>query len=415
MNEILKVLADQLTDPERGIQHSVVRAGYTYFGQLISHDLVPPSQPELRERTQQTRNFNFALELESIYGALPSRYVEKGKFFVRHSHDWDLSRNGDFEAEIPDSRNDENIITAQLHRIWQRIHNCLVDDGASFEQARNDTILLFQTVVVGDFLAQILQPHIFKAYFFKGETHLNLSTTELSKLFAKAAFRFGHTMVRRSYTLNQVAENITLNQIVARVRPIPARFKIDWKLFFRMDDSSNVQRAMGIDSMLSAFMSEIPDLRGRNQDVVMRNLEAGNDLPSGLEYVATLVARLDPAPLDPALGLFPLSNDDSPMSALGIRMSQMPLWPYLLLEAEIQGRRERLGVLGSLIVAETIRNAINNSAVSVLSNSIFDRRKLIRKLSRRAIKLFGWNAAKGDEILSMGHLINCVMMHEGEQ
>ena len=45
------------------------------------------------------------------------------------------------------------------------------------------------------------------------------------------------------------------------------------------------------------------------------------------------------------------------------------MWPYILLEAEQnKGRSNRLGKLGSLLVGEVIKNAIENSPVSVFSN-----------------------------------------------
>src|SRR5690606_21007921 len=43
-----------------------------------------------------------------------------------------------------------------------------------------------------------------------------------------------------------------------------------------------------------------------------------------------------------------------------------PLWYYLLIEARVLGKRQRLGKIGSLILCETLRGLILGSGISVL-------------------------------------------------
>jgi hypothetical protein len=85
-----------------------------------------------------------------------------------------------------------------------------------------------------------------------------------------------------------------------------------------------------------------------------RNLLRGRlvTLPTGQEVAAQLgIAPLPITFADPELKDFE---------------TQTPLWFYLLKEAEVEGKGQHLGPIGSRIVAETFVGLIENSRISIL-------------------------------------------------
>lgn len=363
MEACLEALARALT--QTAGPPSLIPAGYTYLGQMISHDLVPPTRPDSTSRKVAAK-----LNLDSIYASRRSNGFPR----CNKGRTWDLSRKPDGTARIPEPRNDENIIIAQLHRLWQRVHENIVRHGATDAQAQADVIQLFQAVVIDDYLQRLLQPHVFEAYFRRGERHLGFPEDRVPRVFSHAAFRFGHSMVRRTYTLNTNNRGIPLPSLFLSGSAIPEEFKITWSEFFETDPENQPQNAMGIDTSITAFMSQVPNSNQMLQDVVLRNLQAGKGLPTGLEYASGLIDGLalgdEQYPkINPAMHLHKITSDS--VLVLGMSGKMLPLFPYLLLESELQGRRNRLGVLGSMIVAEAIQNAIRMASPSVFHNGVY--------------------------------------------
>ena len=82
-----------------------IPSGYVFLGQFITHDL--------------SFNKHSLLNLNTLYGEC-NYLFSKNKFIISKKHD--LNRNKDGIAIIPDSRNDENYIIAQLHLLFQLFH-----------------------------------------------------------------------------------------------------------------------------------------------------------------------------------------------------------------------------------------------------------------------------------------------------
>jgi hypothetical protein len=392
----LEQLAKALTQiPKPGLL-SLIPAGYTYLGQMISHDLVPPTRP-----VGYPRPFAAKLNLDSIYHAFGS-----GGFPTPNEHpEWDLPRRRDGVASIPEPRNDENIILAQLHRLWQRVHESIVRHGATHTQAREDVILLFQAVVIDDYLRRMLQPHVFHSCIRMGEVHLGFAKDGVPKVFSHAVFRFGHSMVRRTYTLNPDARGIMLSKLFLAGSAIPEEFKISWPEFFELDPERNPQSAMGIDTSITDLMTGVPDENHGPQNVVLRNLEAGRGLPAGVDYVNGLLMGDASHPrIDAALHLHLAANDS--VQALGLRGGELPLLPYILLEGELQAQRRGLGVLGSLIVGEVICNAIRSASPSIFQCGIYRFDLVLKSLGCACRSALERNWCAGSKNIDMPTIIS---------
>ena len=125
-------------------------AGYVYLGQFLAHDMTQLVVEEAKTKTghntlghrkprvglSQLRTPS--LDLDSVYGQGfddPLCYVDKdnGEMILGLTSladvpsANDLPRNSsDKIALIPDTRNDENFIVAQLHLVFLKLHNLIV-------------------------------------------------------------------------------------------------------------------------------------------------------------------------------------------------------------------------------------------------------------------------------------------------
>ena len=98
-----------------------------------------------------------------MYGKGPAGSPElydpaKPGYLLVNPHDelFDLPRDGVGAAYLGDPRNDENLIVAQLHVVFLRMHNKLRDAGKTFEQAQQQLRWTYQYLIVNDFLPRIV-------------------------------------------------------------------------------------------------------------------------------------------------------------------------------------------------------------------------------------------------------------------
>lgn len=365
--------------------NSEIPAGYTYFGQFVDHDITFDPTP-LGARVQDPdglHNFRTPrLDLDNVYGRGPDDQpylyddtspANAKRFLLGQVADsdfegsklTDLPRNTDGRALIGDMRNDENAIVSQLQLAFLRAHNTLV---AHFEQdghphplaeARRLLTWLYQWSVWNDFLKRILDPDIWDAALSFSDEAGSVPTLGLPHIydwkhqpfmpleFTAAAYRFGHSMVRNDYQTNEfgtfhpIFDNTKKGKKAADLRgdrPMIQERSLQWDWFFQMESSRAdfgfPQRARKIDTKLSNALASLPFFgpsASPDNVLAFRNLKRGIDLglPSGPD-----VAR--------ALSLGPIAlQDDEPKA----------LWYYILKEAEAATSGERLGQLGSSLVA----------------------------------------------------------------
>jgi hypothetical protein len=415
---------------------SAIPSAYTYFGQFVAHDItlelqsndlickdgsdlepLPPAV--ITDQIKNTRSP--AIDLDSVYGATadgkpvprdqaelvvgsviaeaegnpgagprPRPTNDDGSVDDRSVKDFhnDLPRI-DREAQIGDARNDENLITAQMHVAFLRAHNRLVGRGFTFREARRTLTQHFQWLIINDYLPRVVDPEVVKAILTYGN-RCYLPGNDTNRLpqyslympleFSAAAFRFGHSMVRSSYDYNsnfrgetkpRLGQLFTLTALGGNLegfRRLPEKWIIDWKNF--VDSGSNEARMIG--PRLVEPLFELHELTGRVADGVRASLAVRNllrgyllRLPTGQSVAAALglpamtAGQIKRAAAD-------VNPEQVPILERANFLERTPLWYYILAEAA-DGGSDVLGPVGSTIVAEVLIGLVRWSEDSILS------------------------------------------------
>ncbi len=332
------------------------------------------------------------------------------------------------EALLGDSRNDENLAVAQTQVAFIHFHNKVVDalepitpPAELFRKAREEVIRHYQWIILYDFLPRIIRADVLDCVmrhglrWFKGR-----GIPYMPLEFSAAAFRIGHTMVRSSYEWNplnrtdkhgQFAIPLTVlfrqtgflavaaaqraaagapgasdtslvsqlaQPILDNMDNLTSDWVIDWRHFYDFSPLGHVRRvpkrnhAAKLDTNFDLHLDTIegfpsPSLDKMQQAITARNLLRGFylELPTG-EEAAEWIGETPLRPGQVATGPHKEVLGDT------LFQKKTPLWYYVLKEAELLGFNEngepgnRLGPVGSRIVAETLVGLITHSPHSII-------------------------------------------------
>jgi len=386
-----------------------IPAGYTYLGQFIDHDITFDPMSQLQQQNDPDALTDFRtprFDLDSMYGSGPADdpflYANTGAFaglklLIGHNsnsefeHD-DLPRNQEGRALIGDPRNDENLIVSQLQLLFIRFHNKVVDrvhhnhpeltGRALLDECQRVVRWHYQWIVVHDFLERVVgattahdvlqpgtatTPPVVNRQFF---TWTNEPFMPVE--FSGAAYRFGHSMVRPDYDLNDDIVEIPLFVSANHPDPLahlggfrrlPSGWSVLWPHFFKTAPGTP-QFSRKIDIKLSAPLFKLPGGVDANRRALPAlNLRRGRalGLPSGQDVAGAMSIT----PLTAAeLGIDGLSLPASQLAAL---KTHTPLWFYVLREAQVKGSGEHLGPVGGRIVAEVLVGLLDGDPQSYFS------------------------------------------------
>ncbi|GAA3729375.1 peroxidase family protein [Salinactinospora qingdaonensis] len=398
--QLIDRLAREVAEPNpEGGEHEdrSVPAGYTFLGQFIDHDLTFDPTSSFQRHNDPDALVNFRsprFDLDCLYGRGPADqpylYARDsgGERFRIASRDGtlDLPRDEQGLALIGDPRNDENLIISHVQLTMLALHNQTVDwlslpgnqehihaDEDVFTAAQRLVRWHYQWVVLHDFLPRIVDPDIVADVVVREPLVPGGEPADQVRLgffhwreapfmpveFSVAAYRFGHSTVRSSYTLNsRVGSKPIFTEQPAQqfphahlggFRPLPEGWQIDWARFFPTSEGSDqLQFNRKIDRFLAPPLLDLPPDQAKGiSNLAKRNLLRGArlGLPSGQDVARTL-------------GVRPLVADDLPDPA--------PLWYYILREAE---PKSRLGPVGGRIVAEVFAGLLHDDPSSYLCNA----------------------------------------------
>src|SRR6202790_2464731 len=325
------------------------------------------------------------------------------------------------EALIADPRNDDHAIISQLTALFALLHNGLIDVvrrgeptagpnanlGAAYKRflcARGALTLIYHNIIRKDLMRRVMHPAIYTAYCGQTPNFIDRLTNskgdfanwsmqdgdgwQIPLEFSHGAFRFGHAMVRPEYVINDLAThdlNKTLEKTSANDpvnMPLDATWIVRWSRFFEIKGSRpNFSRRIGpylsdglgndqifpavdqtnrvgllyrdlLGAAIAGFWSVdalIAEIAVRRPHFIsMSRLLA--DRPYRVSQLSAWLAA------EPAYG--GLSPEDIETIA-----NDPPLPFFILFEAMQQPQAEglRLGLLGSIIVAEVMFDALADS------------------------------------------------------
>jgi hypothetical protein len=385
---------DASNEPD-GEENLLVPAGYTYFGQFIDHDLTFDTTSSFNNPNFEPTNLRSPrLDLDCVYGAGPDDqpylYANQTEAGLRRGASLllgeslrtspgrlDLLRVGSgplARAVIGDPRNDENSIVCNIQIAFISFHNAVVNflgirhpdwkDKQTFVAARKLVRWTYQQIIVHDYLKRIIEPATYETFMLRlsrqGEGAFQLykpkSRGGIPLEFSGAAYRFGHSMVRTGYKLNEVHKSQKIftpgegiGSLIGFGR-LPEDHWIDWRRFFpeqnrfpaggarplKNDDTSEhrLQWAYRIDTALVDPLKNLPFTVGEGNSLADLNLRRGNlfHLVSGQTIAHALgVSILDDKYLvmrnspDGEFGFAPIP---------GRLLTDTPLWFYVLAEAQ---------------------------------------------------------------------------------
>jgi hypothetical protein len=366
------------------------------------------------------------------------------------------------DALIIDPRNDDHAILSQMAALFALLHNGIVDligrgeprvDARSpleaahrrFLCARGATTLLYRRILRDDVMKRLLHPAIYAAYASRTPIFLDEGERErarpgagggferdASRLpleFSHGVFRFGHSLVRNRYRINDIAtnelvENLQKTSMSDPINmPLNESWIVQWSQFFEIGGSRpNLSRRIGPKFSDALGSDQIfPAIDGTNRvglayrDLMSSSLAGLWSLDPLVEKLGALrpdFIRLSPFLADRErrvrrlaawLGAKPeyggLDSEDI------ATLSRDPPLPFFILfeaafDPAIEGRK--LGVLGSILVAEVIFGALSRepmpaeAAGATLSDAL-------RALS---LELYGANLFEGvPDITTMGELV----------
>lgn len=374
---LIDKISTQLFSKDAQTLNDNMLATHTYLGQMLSHELVPATDGSGRRAKAK-------LDLDSLYGSSEDERIyfdSEGNFLTGKDSagnpDCDLLRLPNVgTAIIPEPRNDENLLISQLHLFWQRVHNKIAklirkkNNQYSRSQivsaSRKYVVYLFHRVIVEDFLNLLLQQEVHKEYFEKQKQYF-LAQRQVDIVpfeFSMACFRLGHSMVRPFYELQPGRGKKDLSQLLRHVRgnTILESEVVDWAHLEKL-------HAKRIDHFLTDAMRNIPALPGgqacmSHTQIVEANLAAGRNaqLPSPETIIDKLVSQQHP--LVEILGFDVKTYQEVHQNLIGFNITdfpdgKLPMWLYILFEAKtFGGNGNRLGPLGSVVVAETLSHCI---------------------------------------------------------
>ena len=406
---------------------SKIPAGFTYLGQFVDHDLS-------FDRTAVTLGDNVSptdllqarspsLDLDSLYGAGPDdpgseKFYEDDGIHLKTGRalapeggsmdGFDLPRGAGSTAKakrraiIPDPRNDENLAVAQTHAAMIRFHNRVVDSlpnsvpiAKRFAQARGIVTRHYQWMLRTDFLPRICAPGVVNDVFNNGRKAFEVGATPtdvptMPIEFSIAAFRLGHSMIRRAYNWNKIFDfgSGTLDYLfifsagsgnLGGLQRLDGTWVADFRRLYDFSEAgrddlvvpdAKFNHTMRIDTKLANPLRDLPGFPADENDLALRNLErarmvklaTGQQMATFLKSKGVTLTKLTAAEVRE--GKNGATLEGLTQTQRSNLVQNTPLWFYILREAELN--QGRLKGVGARIVAETFHRAMEGSKISIV-------------------------------------------------
>lgn len=312
---------------------------------------------------------------------------------------------------LADTRNADNLILSQLVVLFMQAHNRLYDLGHAgavsgrarhalfarpFEAARCMLTSAYRRILRHDWLPRFVSGAALARHFAPGaRPHGDISLEA-----AMAVLRFGHAMVQPAYDFS-ATHSATGAAGAARIErlmdffgmrptrdiPVQDNWVIDWSLFFPPVDGKPPHPRMNMARPLGPFLAEplrthaatrvlphpeVPELAGFRLGLAFRTMAKGMmaRLPSGQGLAAAMLADglIGAGDILSTDALDQLLREGRTAACIGERCltdadiamlrERTPLFWYILAEARLLADGERLGPVGSEVLAATFATGL---------------------------------------------------------
>lgn len=357
--------------------NTTVTAGFTYFGQFITHDIT--------YEHLINKNYKPSLNLRSVYDdgketelsctkkkdssqekvenremILKVRKISDGRF------DFFREKNGD--ALVSDCRNDQHLIIAQMHLVWVRFHNALIDYlrdikkiplAELYKTAREIAVFHYRWLILNQYCKLLLCDPSVISDLLASTNNFKLFKAELMPQlmaeFTHAAMRIGHTQVQNSYVINN-KHNASHTLFSGESGGLLGgrcldQLEFDWEVFFWMKKEVRHMNFSSLIDLKVIKQMQILQLPGQASldrlNLIRLDLEKSKDLSNFVNSVSKSNLKIYNAATfweswQEKGGVRPMQSEEG-----------LPLWLYFMFEAEKEGGI-KLGPLGSQIIAEQI-------------------------------------------------------------
>jgi hypothetical protein len=370
---------------------------------------------------------------------------------------------------IHDPRNEDNSLTAQITVLWHMVHNSLVDiaglpRGAALQEharepvfiwARAATMMIYRRILRKDVLRRLLDPTIYERYLKAGPADLLDRDPDPDRFalsvpleFSHGAMRFAHAMIRPSYEITGgfirgIDEALRATSARGpRTMPLTRDWIVQWGKFFEVPDEKGTTATepknlglciqpvyspplhssalfpgvpntsgLALLDMMSAGAARMWSVSALHAAIIERAGKLKNPWLKPFEGVN--LARDAPRAKAITTWLEANANQYDAFSPDEVKMlaNDPPLPFYVQFEALKQHRGCRLGMLGSILVAEAM---FGTMLADPLPHETVDG-SLVQGLQQLAKELDVKIRRKGDlpELDDMGGLVRFVARIQG--
>lgn len=355
---------------------------------------------------------------------------------------------------VGDPRNDDHAIISQLTVVFHLLHNGLVEKTkgmathsrfaeAGFKRyfyARMATTLIFRNIIRRDVMERFLHTAVYSHYKVDKPLFLDALDDAIPLELTHGALRVCHSMLRDDYKLNDGPDLFQLSHILeenslhkATDMPLPENWAAAWSLFFKIEGKAtprNTSLLLGphynqqlatekvfppIDGVM---VGDRPTMGLAYRDMLSAAL-------AGMWSVPALIKRLSEgeSPVAKLFDQWPLADRATREAALrhwlsnrGVEMTaeeldtlaeDPPLPFFLMFEALEDGKGERFGLLGSIILAEAIFGILNRDLI-VPCDPLAPLDKALEALGREVFEDELWIPAFPEKLDTMAHVISFV-------
>jgi len=307
-------LCDCGTGEDDAASLGTVAAGWPLFGQFIAHDITA-DRSALRTHVEASRLKNARspqLNLECLYGDGPTGHPylfqrQDPAKLLAGPGGGDVLRNNEGTAIIGDPRNDSHLLVSQMHLAFVHAHNAFVDGARGngvpepqvFDAAARELRWHYQTVIMREFLPSLVGAPFVETLLREGPRFYRPTGQAYIPLeFADAAYRYGHSQIRHTYTVNSTSAPAPIFPDLIGFRPVTREQQVDWAYLFDAPGRPRAARAKKIDGRLVSALIALPvAVTGDGEiaefhSLAVRDLERGLGvgLPSG-EAVARYIGE----------------------------------------------------------------------------------------------------------------------------